>query len=161
MPRQSRLVRLVMAGTFVTLIAALPAAAQTPTPAEERAVRDTVEDFLLRLGNRQVETLADDFTDHALLIVSRERDGTFSNSTQPVADWLERMRSNTGGQPFREPISNVTITVDSGTLAYLRADFEVVRDGQTLSAGVDQFTLVREADGWKIAVVAYTSIPRP
>jgi len=35
----------------------------------------------------------------------------------------------------------------------------VMRDGKAVSHGVDQFTLVREASGWKIAVVAYTSLP--
>ena len=40
-----------------------------------------------------------------------------------------------------------------------RADFQVMRDGQAQSKGVDQFTLVRDGSGWKIAVVAYTSMP--
>jgi hypothetical protein len=43
----------------------------------------------------------------------------------------------------------------------VRADFQVVRDGSVLSSGVDQFTLVRDGSRWKIAVVAYTSIPAP
>jgi hypothetical protein len=60
---------------------------------------------------------------------------------------------------FREPIANVAITIDSDRLAYLRADFQVMRDGQAQSKGVDQFTLVREGGAWKIAVVAYTSLP--
>ena len=60
---------------------------------------------------------------------------------------------------FREPISNVVVTVDSDRLAYLRADFQVVRDGKALSHGVDQFTFVRENGRWKVAVVAYTSMP--
>ena len=60
---------------------------------------------------------------------------------------------------FREPITNVKITIDSNQLAYVRADFKIVRDGQTQSSGVDQFTLVREPSGWKIAVVAFTSQP--
>ena len=34
-----------------------------------------------------------------------------------------------------------------------------VRDGQAQSKGVDQFTLVRESGAWRIAVVAYTSMP--
>ena len=32
-------------------------------------------------------------------------------------------------------------------------------DGTALSKGVDEFTLVREPSGWKIAAVAYTSMP--
>ncbi len=163
----------VMAATLVPSTPSMlstPSVAHTPASARqveaggddhERAIRDTIEDFLQRLGDRQLETLAADFTDTALIVVSRKRDGSFSNSTQTAADWLARMRSSTGGQPFREPISNVQISVDSGTLAHVRADFEIVRDGETLASGVDHFTLVLEPDGWKIAVVAYTSIPRP
>ena len=51
------------------------------------------------------------------------------------------------------------MTIDSDRLAYLRADFQVIRDGKALSSGVDQFTLVREPAGWRIATIAYTSIP--
>ena len=51
------------------------------------------------------------------------------------------------------------VGIDGDHLAYLRADFQVMRDGRALSKGVDQFTLVREPSGWKIAVVAYTSLP--
>jgi hypothetical protein len=47
----------------------------------------------------------------------------------------------------------------TSTLAYLRADFQVVRDGKAQSQGVDQFTLTREGGAWKIAVIAYTSMP--
>jgi hypothetical protein len=60
---------------------------------------------------------------------------------------------------FREPISNVKVTVDTHQLAHLRADLQVVRDGKAQSSGVDQFTLVREPSGWKIATIAYTSMP--
>jgi hypothetical protein len=51
------------------------------------------------------------------------------------------------------------VTIDSDHLAYLRADFQVMRDGQAQSKGVDQFTLVREGGAWKLAVIAYTSLP--
>jgi hypothetical protein len=60
---------------------------------------------------------------------------------------------------FREPLTNVTITIDSDHLAYVRADFQVIRDGKAVSYGVDQFTLVREPSGWKFAALAYTSMP--
>jgi hypothetical protein len=51
------------------------------------------------------------------------------------------------------------VTIDDGHLAFLRADFQVMRDGKAQSHGVDQFTLVRDGAAWKIAVVAYTSMP--
>lgn len=129
-------------------------------PTDEQAVRTTVEDFLDRLGSRRIDTLDDDLTSTALVIVSRQRDGAFETSVRTAAEWLAGMRQGTPGAPFREPLTNVQVTVDSGSLAYVRADFEVVRDGQVLSSGVDHFTLVRQPEGWKLAVIAYTSIPR-
>ncbi len=153
-------VTILAAATQLILMSMMgsPGLAQTASM-DERAVRAKVEDFLERLGNRQVETLADDFTDAALIVVTRQRDGSFTSSTQTVDAWLAAMRRNPGGQTFQEPLTNVRVTVDSGALAYMRADFQIVRDGQVFSSGVDHFTLVREADGWKIAMVAYTSIP--
>ena len=71
------------------------------------------------------------------------------------------MKNNPNPTTFREPLTNVTVTIDSDHLAYVRADFQVMRDGTAQSYGVDQFTLVRESSGWKIAVVAYTSMPIP
>jgi hypothetical protein len=50
------------------------------------------------------------------------------------------------------------MTIDGSQLAFVHADYQVVRDGQALSRGVG-FTLVREPGGWRLAVVAYTSIP--
>jgi hypothetical protein len=53
------------------------------------------------------------------------------------------------------------VTIDSDQLAYLRADFQIMRDGKAQSHGVDQFTLVREGGAWKLAVIAFTSLPLP
>ena len=69
------------------------------------------------------------------------------------------MRSNASPVIFREPLTNVTVTIDSDHLAHVRADFQIMRDGKAVSHGVDQFTLVREPSGWKFVVIAYTSIP--
>ena len=76
-------------------------------------------------------------------------------------NWLGARKATvfTGHSVGGPSISNVNVTIDSNQLAYVRADFQVTRDGQALSKGVDQFTLVREPTGWKIAVVAYTSLP--
>jgi hypothetical protein len=124
-----------------------------------KAIADLVERFLQRLGDHQFETLAADFTAKALVVVTRLRDGQWTNTYQTADEWLAGLRRNPNPTTFREPITNVHVTIDSDQLAYLRADFEVVRDGRAVSKGVDQFTLVREPAGWKIAAVAYTSIP--
>ena len=124
----------------------------------ERAIQDVVERFLLHLGDHQFDAVATLLAPRALVAVTRLREGQWTNSFQTGDEWLTAMKKNPNPVTFREPITNVTVTIDGDHLAYLRADFQVMRDGQAQSKGVDQFTLVREASGWKIAVVAYTSL---
>ena len=126
---------------------------------DEKAVQTAVEDFLTRLGDGQYDTLDGDFTAKALVVVTRQRDGAWTNTYEVASAWIASLKKNPTPTKFREPISNVKITVDSNQLAYLRADFQVVRDGKTVSSGVDQFTLMRENGRWKIVMVAYTSMP--
>jgi imidazolonepropionase-like amidohydrolase len=123
-------------------------------------VRDVVEKFLLHLGDHQYDAVAADLSPRGLIAVTRQgRDSQWTNSYQTGEEWLAQLRRNPNPATFREPITNVTVTIDSNQLAFVRADFQVMREGAAVSQGVDQFTLVREPAGWKIAVVAYTSIP--
>jgi SnoaL-like domain len=143
---------------FLVLTIAPPALVNA-APADDQAIQTAVESFLTRLGDHQFETLDADFTPKAIIVVSRQREGQWVNSYQTAEEWVAGLKKNPNPTTFREPISNVKVTVDSDRLAHLRADFQVVRDGKTLSSGVDQFTLVREPNGWKIAAIAYTSSP--
>jgi ketosteroid isomerase-like protein len=127
--------------------------------ASEKAIRETVERFLLHLGDHQFDAVATDLAPKAVVVVTRQRDGAWTNSYQTGEEWVAALKKNPSPVTFREPLTNVTVTIDSNQLAYVRADFKIVRDGQAQSQGVDQFTLVREPSGWKIAVVAYTSLP--
>lgn len=130
-----------------------------------RAVQATVEAFLSDLGSMRpdkpdkLDKLPAYFAPRAVMVIVRKTPQGFTNSFQTAEEWLGRLRSNPNPKPFEEPLTNVQITIDSGFLAYLRADFKVIREGKVLSSGVDQFTLVKEPGGWKIAAAAYTSIP--
>jgi hypothetical protein len=126
---------------------------------DEQAVQAAVEGFLLHLGDHQFDAVAADLAPKSLIVVTRQRDGVWTNTYQSGDEWVAALRNNTNPVTFREPISNVKVTIDSHQLAYLRADFQVVREGKALSSGVDQVTLVREPAGWKIAAIAYTSMP--
>jgi len=126
---------------------------------ENLAVKEFVEAFLLHLGDHEVDKVAAALAPKAIVVVTRQRDGRWTNSLQTGDEWITAMKNNPNPTVFREPITNVTVTIDSDHLAYVRADFQVMRDGKAQSYGVDQFTLIREPSGWKIAVVAYTSMP--
>ena len=118
-----------------------------------------VERFLLHLGDHEVDKVAADLAPKALIVISRERDGQWTNTEQAGDDWIAAMKRSTAQTMFREPLTHVTVTIDSDHLAYVRADFQVMRDGKAVSHGIDQFTLVREPSGWKFVVIAYTSMP--
>jgi hypothetical protein len=148
-----------MRGVAVLLVLLLMPASARAQSSDEKAIRSVVESFLTRLGDHKFETLDADFTPAAIIVVSRQRDGQWTNSYQTAEEWLAGRKKDQNPIAFREPITNVKITIDSDRIAYLRADFQVVRDGKALSSGVDQFTLVREPGGWKIAAVVYTSMP--
>ena len=146
----------ILAVCLLFVAVATPAFAQ---PGDKKAVQQAVESFLLNLGDHQFDKVAADLAPKAIVIIARERDGAWSNSFQAGDEWIAALQKNPNPATFREPLTNVVVTIDSDRLAYLRADFQIMRDGKAVSHGVDQFTLVREPSGWKVAVVAFTSIP--
>jgi hypothetical protein len=157
----------------LALLMAAPASGQTVSPGLEHAnpemtaparreIQRRVEEFLTKLGKRDVAGVRAMLAPRALIaVVRQQRDGSFANSFQTGEEFIAQFEKNAGQPAFEEPIANVIVTIDSERLAYVRADFTVVRDGKVQSSGVDQFTLLKEPDGWKIAAVAYTSIPQP
>jgi hypothetical protein len=151
----------ILGGTALSLLVLSAGARPSESDDAEarRAVQSTIEAFLSDLGNMRLDKLAGYFTPKATMVVVRKTPQGFTNSFQTVEEWLARLRSNPNPRTFEEPLSNLQITIDSGQLAYLRADFKVIRDGKVVSSGVDQFTLVKEEGGWKIAATAYTSLP--
>ena len=144
--------------TFLLILCSLtvPALGQA---AEEKSVQSFVEDFLLRLGDRKLETIEANLAPKAIVVITRQRDNQWTNTYQTAEEWLAGLKRNANASPFREPLTNVKVTIDSGQLAHLRGDFQILRDGKVQSKGVDQFTLVHEPSGWKIAVLAFTSLP--
>jgi len=118
-------------------------------------VEAAVERFLMHLGDGDFDRVAADLAPKSIVVIARG--GT--NTYQTGEEWLAGLRRNTNFTKFREPITNLHVTIDSEALAYLRADFAIIRDGTTQSHGVDQFTLTREGGVWRVAVVAFTSIP--
>jgi len=147
-----------IAAAWLAVALAAPVAAQ---PSDKKQVQDAVERFLLQLGDKQYDKVAATLAPKALVVIARQRGGQWVNSFQTGEEWVAGLKTNPNPTAFREPLSNVTVTIDSDRLAYLRADFQIMRDGRAQSHGVDQFTLVRDGDAWRVAVVAFTSLPLP
>jgi len=141
--------------------------------AEAAELKAFVEQFLLHLGDRELDKVAADLAPKSLIVISRQRPATgsgtarstgsgqaeWTNSEQTGDEWIAAMRQSTTATTFREPLTDVVVTIDSDHLAHVRAGFQIMRDGKAVSHGIDQFTLVRELSGWKFAVIAFTSMP--
>jgi hypothetical protein len=141
-----------------TLLAPRPAGAQPHTP-NTQAVQAAVEHFLDVLGRRELDQLPALFAPKATMAVLRQREGQWTTSIQSFDEWLGALRSQATSAAFREPLTNVTVHVEDGRLAFLRANFTVVIDGQVRSHGIDYFTLVKDGEAWKILNGSYTNHP--
>jgi hypothetical protein len=156
------MMRFLLACLLLTLSTTAWAQASPSTVSPDAlAVRSAVEQFLDDLGNRRLDKLPAQFAPKATMVVVRQREGQWTSTVQTFDEWLAGLKAQTPGTMFREPITNVTVHVESGHLAHLRADFTVEIDGKVRSHGVDYFTLVKDAGGWKIVNGSYTSIPNP
>ena len=58
-------------------------------------------------------------------------------------------------EAFRERIWDARVTVQ-GNLAQVWAPYDFHLDGKLSHCGIDSFSLVRKADGWRVAGVSYT-----
>src|SRR5260221_13784948 len=96
---------------------ARPAAAQT---ADHKAVEQTVESFLLHLGDHEYDKGAADLTPKALIAITRDRDGQWSNTFQTGEEGIAALKKNPNPGTFREPITNVRGTIDPRHLPFLR-----------------------------------------
>lgn len=119
--------------------------------AEIRAVLDQVFDAM-RAGD--AETLK------SLLLAETPLDRISPN--EPIkrdnsAGWIEWVGSLNPGQAD-EQIFDVDIHVE-GPLAVAWAPFTIAIDGELKSCGVNQFTLVKHSDGWKVAYLIDTHTP--
>ena len=53
--------------------------------------------------------------------------GAWEELRETAEEWLAAFKRSPGAAPFREPLTNLDITIDSDRLAHVRADFQVVR----------------------------------
>ena len=126
----------------------------------EMEVHDAVTQFLDLLGGLRFDVLGELMTDNANVITVRSTRSGFVNRVQSREEWLAGLME-APPRPFREVLTNVEIDIVSGELATVKADFAIVRDTGVASRGVDWFTLIRHQDRWKLASIAFTSIPEP
>ena len=86
----------ILAACLLFVVLATPAFAQS---SDKKAVQDTVERFLLGLGDHEFDRVAADLAPKSLVIIARERDGQWANSFQTGDEWIAALKKNPDDPP--------------------------------------------------------------
>lgn len=148
----------------ILLLAALPSACilqrkpepeYTPDP-EQAAVASTVQRYIDAMASRDADALASTMLPEASLHAAAvEPSGELrpprSRTAEEFVDWL---RGTTDAQLGR--IWGYEVRVHD-RVATLWTPYDFWRNGEFSHCGVEIFTLVKLAEGWRIASITYTT----
>jgi hypothetical protein len=158
MTRRRAFGRVVGPVLALSIVAALGCADRDASE-DERAVTDVVEGFLRVAGRYDLDSLPHFFAPDANIGSASLRDGEWVVSTVTFDEWYASLGERTNPRPYTEPVTEFTVHVDNGQLAFVRADATLMRDGQAQSHNIDYFTLIRLDGTWKILSGSYTAVP--
>jgi len=110
-----------------------------------------VEASLDRISEEDFEGFTDLMVDEAHAFTVYERAGVRSYRVRT----REESRADSGDRDLLERGFDPTILVQGG-LAVVWLPYDFYMDGEWSHCGVDAFTLLHVADGWRIAAIAWT-----
>ncbi len=163
MPRLSKLAALA----FLAVVAAVPVNAQDLKPAApsklalaeqdpaSRAVLAVIDSAMDVITAGNLIAMADLMLPEGLIFLTFDTDSGAGYQAVTVAQQRERGSM----QPFVERGFNPTVMI-AGHVAMVWLPYDLWYDGKWSHCGVDTFTLVNTASGWRIALLAY-SIEQP
>ncbi len=127
--------------------------------ADKAAVIVVVKRFLTAAGDYDIESMPAMFTDNANIGGASLRNGKWSTYTVTLEGFLERLRSERDPKKYTEPVSEFTVHMAEGMLAFVMADALIIRNGHTQAKNFDYFTLIKQNGDWRILNGSYVSIP--
>ena len=139
----------------------LASAQQTDTldiEAEKATVIDLVEQFLTAAGNYDLDAIPAMFSEKANIGGASLRDGKWTTYTMTIQEFLERLKARSNPTKYTEPVSNFTVHMDMGMLAFVKADAILKVNGEPKTNNFDYFTLIKEDGKWKILNGSYVSV---
>ena len=125
---------------------------------EKAAVITLVEQFLTAVGNYDVEAIQTMFSEKANISGASLRDGKWITNTYTIQEFLERLKSYENPTKYTEPVSDFTVHMEMGMLAFVRADATFIINGKPKNNNLDYFTLIKENGNWKILNGSYVSL---
>ena len=131
----------------------------TEPTSDEAAVKAAVERFLIAAGNYDLDAIPAMFTENANIGGAVLRDGQWETFTTSLEEFLEVLKSQNNPEKYTEPVSEYTVHIAQGMLAFVKADATLLIDGIAKTYNFDYFTLIKEKGVWKILNGSYVAIP--
>lgn len=126
---------------------------------DEQEVQAVVNEFIVALAERRLDELPAMFAPGANIGVFRLRDGAWTSSTKTFEEWYEPIRNAPPYEPYEEPVSDWSVRVEHGRMAFVRADAVIFANGRTRSRNIDYFTLMKLDGQWKFLSASYVATP--
>jgi hypothetical protein len=136
------------------LLAAAPLAAQTTPQTEVTAAADA---FFAALRSQDKTALARQMDPEGLITIHNRMDPAAPKVVfVPVARHLENWLKSPPG--LDERMVYQTVLVD-GDMAQVWGPYRFTAGGKTTHCGINSMSLVRRADGWKVANTSFSMVP--
>ena len=98
------------------------------------------------------------FSDKANIYGASLRDGKWKTYIITIKEFMERLKSRSNPTKYTEPVSEFTVHMEMGMLAFVRADAIFTINGEPRNNNLDYFTLIKEDSKWKILNGSYVSV---
>ena len=126
---------------------------------DEQIVKDLVDQFLITLGEGDLDALPAMFVSRANIGTASLRDGKWVASTKMFEEWFNELKAETTWTRFREPVTEFTVHIEDGQMAFVRADATFIVEDRVVSHNIDYFTLVRDGGAWRFLSASYVARP--
>lgn len=120
---------------------------------DEKAVLAVAQQVFDGINTRNGDLIRGAMLPDALTVSTLTRDGVPMIRAGNASQMAEQVASAT--QDFHERMFETTVQIQEGVaLVWAAYDFHV--DGAFSHCGIDTFSMVRTAEGWKVAALTYT-----
>ena len=138
----------------LAILAAAPLAAETPLPPHQAEAMAAADAFFAALRSDDKTALAGQMLPEGMIFIhNRMNPDAPRVDVVPVARHLENWAKGT--RKVDEVMRYDAVLVD-GDMAQVWGPYRFIAEGKTTHCGINSMSLVKRADGWKVANTSFT-----
>ena len=125
---------------------------------EEAAIKSMINNFLVAIGNYDIEAmkpmLAEKCNVHGAIL----RDGKWTTYSLTIEEFLSILKSEKTPTKYTEVINNWDVRIEHDQMAFVRGEATLQFESKQQSHNIDYFTLIKENGVWKIFNGTYVGV---